>query len=131
MAAIAGRNRAVRRLEPAVKLLAHNVAVGTGFRVIGEVGPALGIGESINADAKGNANNYPKQDALDRARFHLCFRFPTIDRSQSKGRCQSSALVFQNDLSRARTYFTAVHVLSGLNFVIDWAMDAVLGPRFF
>jgi hypothetical protein len=33
--------------------------------------------------------------------------------------------------SQHRAYFTAVHVLSGLNFVIDCAMDAVFGPKFF
>src|SRR5215471_14532352 len=77
VAAVAGRNRAVGRLEPAVELLLHDVAVGAGRRVVSEVGPTLGISEGINADAEGNTDNHSKQDALDHARFHLCFRSPT------------------------------------------------------
>src|SRR5215831_16043833 len=73
VAAVAGRNRAMRRLEPAVELLLHDVAVGAGRRVVSEVGPTLGIGESINADADSNTDYHSQQDALDHARFHLCF----------------------------------------------------------
>src|SRR5215467_8710438 len=81
MTAVAGGNRAVRRLEPAVELLTHHMTVGAGFRVIREVGPTLGIGESINANPNGNADNYPKQDTLYCAGFHLCFPFLTSKRS--------------------------------------------------
>src|SRR5262249_19200205 len=73
VAAVAGGNRAMRRLEPAVELLLHDMAVSAGRRIIREVGPPLGIGEGIDADANGNTDNHPKQDALDHARFHLCF----------------------------------------------------------
>src|SRR5262249_14529727 len=79
VAAVAGRNRAVGRLQPAVELLLHDVAVGAGRRVVSEVGPTLGIGGSINADADGNTDNHSKQDALDHERFHLCFRSPTMN----------------------------------------------------
>src|SRR5262245_50449016 len=78
VAAITGRNRAVRRLEPAVELLLHDVAVGAGCRIVSEVGPTLGIGEGINTDVNSNADNHSKQDALEHALFHLCFRSPTI-----------------------------------------------------
>src|SRR5262245_2798374 len=71
VAAVAGGNRSMRRLEPAIELLVHDVAVGAGCRVVSEVGPTLGIGESINADADGNADYHSQQDALDHARFHL------------------------------------------------------------
>src|SRR5262245_46460713 len=81
VAAIAGGNCAVRRLEPAVELFTHDVAVGAGCRVVTEIGPTLGIGKSINADANGNPDNHSKQDTLDHARFHLCFPSPTIARS--------------------------------------------------
>ena len=73
VAAIAGGDRAMGRLEPAVELLAHDMAVGAGRRIIGEVGPTLGIGESINANANGNTDNYSNQNALNRAQLHLCF----------------------------------------------------------
>src|SRR5215475_2007384 len=79
VAAIAGRDRAVRRLEPAVEFLLHDMAVGAGRRIIDEIGPTLGIGESIDADADGNTDNHSKQDALDHAQFHLCFRSPTMN----------------------------------------------------
>src|SRR5215475_14659750 len=79
VAAIAGGNRAVRRLEPAIELFAHDVAVGAGCRVVSEIGPTLGVGESINTDANGNTDNHSKQDAFDHARFHLCFRSPTMN----------------------------------------------------
>src|SRR5215468_8807551 len=79
VAAIAGRDPAVRRLEPAVEFLLHDVAVGAGRGIIREVGPTLGISEGINADANGNTDNHSKQDALDHAWFHLCFRFPTMN----------------------------------------------------
>jgi hypothetical protein len=71
VAMVAGRNRAVRRLEPAVELLAHHMAVGAGRRVVSKIGPTLGIGESINTDANGNTNDHSKEDALNRVTLHL------------------------------------------------------------
>src|SRR5687767_10416529 len=64
----------MRRLEPAVELLAHHVAVGAGGCVVGQIGPPLCIGESIRADADGDSDDHPEQDALNRAKIHLCFR---------------------------------------------------------
>ena len=71
MAAIAGRDPAMRRLQPAVEFLLHDMAVGAGRRIIGEVGPTLGIGEGIDADANGDTDNHSKQDALDGVNLHL------------------------------------------------------------
>jgi hypothetical protein len=79
--AIAARHRAMRRLEPAVELLLHDMAVGAGRRIVSKVGPALGVGEGIGANPDGNADKHPEQDALEHARFHLVFRSPTLDRS--------------------------------------------------
>src|SRR5262245_18704394 len=79
VAAVAGGNRAMRRLEPAVEFLLHDMAVGAGRRIIDEIGPTLGIGEGINAEADGDTDNHSKQDALDHAQFHLCFRSPTMN----------------------------------------------------
>ena len=47
------------------------MAVGAGRRIIGEVGPTLGIGEGIDADANGDTDNHSKQDALDGVNLHL------------------------------------------------------------
>src|SRR5215831_3098931 len=56
------------------------MAIGAGFRIICEVRPPLRIGECIDANADCNADNYPKQDALYRASFHLRFPFLIIKR---------------------------------------------------
>ena len=75
VATVAGGHHAMRRFEPAIELLAHDVAVGASRRVIREVGPTLGIGESINTDANGNTDNNSKQDALNGVNLHLdCLR---------------------------------------------------------
>ena len=71
VAAVAVGHRPVRRLEPAVELFAHDVAVGAGRRIIGEVGPTLGIGESVYADADSDADNHAEQDALNSVTLHL------------------------------------------------------------
>ena len=77
MAAVTGCGRPVGGLEPAVELLAHDVAVGAGRRIVSEVGPTLGIREGIDANPDGNAENDAKQDTLNRARCHRGFRSPT------------------------------------------------------
>ena len=69
---------AVRRLEPAVEFLLHDMAVGAGRRIIGEVGPTLGIGESVYADADGDADNHAEQDALDSVTPSSTFVRPTL-----------------------------------------------------
>ena len=81
VAAIAGRNRAMRRLEPTVEFFAHDVAVGTGRRIVGEIRPTLGIGKGIDADPDSNTDDNSEQDALEHARFHLVFSSPTIEQS--------------------------------------------------
>ena len=80
VAAIAGRHRAVRRLEPAVELLLHNVAVGAGRRIVSQIGPTLGIGKSVGADADGDADYHAEQDALDGARLIYVSDLPIIER---------------------------------------------------
>ena len=71
--AVATRHRAVRRAEPGVELLAHDVAVGARRRIVGQIRPALGIRERICADADGDADHHPDQDSLNHARRHLGF----------------------------------------------------------
>ena len=71
MAMVAGRHRAVRRLEPAVELFAHDVAVGASRRVIRQIGPTLGISKSIDADADSDADDHAEQDSLNGVMLHL------------------------------------------------------------
>src|SRR5262249_22829304 len=78
VAVIAGRHRTVRRLEPAVELFAHDVAVGAGCRIVSEVGPTLGIREGIDANPDRNAEHDAKQNGWNPTRFHLSFRSPTL-----------------------------------------------------
>jgi hypothetical protein len=70
VAVVAGRHRAVGRLEPAVELFAPDVSVGAGRRVIRQIGPAPGICESVYADTDSDADNRAKQDALNRVTLH-------------------------------------------------------------
>jgi hypothetical protein len=81
VAMVAGRDCAVGRLEPTVEFFAHDVAVRTGRRIVGEIRPALGISESIDADPDSNTDDNSEQDALEHARFHLVFSSPTIEQS--------------------------------------------------
>ena len=62
--AVAARDRAVRRLEPAVELFTHDVAVRARRGVVGHVGPAVGVGERVGANADGHADRDPEHDAL-------------------------------------------------------------------
>ena len=69
--AIARRNRAVRRLYPAVKLLAHDVTVRAGGGIVGQVRPAFGIGKSVDTDAERDADNHAEHDAVDSSQLHV------------------------------------------------------------
>src|SRR5262245_31146271 len=50
MAIVAGRDRPMTRLDPAIKMVLHDVAVSTGARVVTQVGCALGINKGVTAD---------------------------------------------------------------------------------
>src|SRR5262245_11150791 len=121
--AIAARDGAVRRLEPAVELLLHDMAVGAGRRVVSKVGPTLGVGEGINTDANGNADYHSKQDALDHARIHLCFRFPTINDQSFTGKdelLESGSMGFKfiiSSLPRSLHFQPHSWYSNGLNFL--------------
>ena len=71
--AIAGRHRAVRRFEPAIELFTHDVAVGAGRGIIGKVGPTLGVGKGVQADADSNTKEDANQNAWNQIGFHLRF----------------------------------------------------------
>src|SRR5688572_19147960 len=52
MAIVAGGRCVVRAFSPAVKLVAHDVAIHAGGRIVGEVAGALGVVEREDADAQ-------------------------------------------------------------------------------
>lgn len=65
MAIIAGRNRTVARFRPSIEMLLHDVAVGTCRRVVGKVGPSLGIDECVGNDSNhqptNSSHNHPSK----------------------------------------------------------------------
>ena len=50
MTIIAGRGVAMAGFHPSVKLFLHDMAVGTGVRVVGQIGIAFGINKGIRAE---------------------------------------------------------------------------------
>ena len=50
VAVIADSDRTVRRLEPTIVFLAHDVAICAGCCIIREIGPTLRISKGIGAD---------------------------------------------------------------------------------
>ena len=66
----------MRRLEPAVELLAHDMTVSASRWIVSDIGPTFGIGKGVEADADGNADNGAKKDALNRVNRHLVSLLP-------------------------------------------------------
>lgn len=67
MAIVASRHRSVRRLEPAVVLLGHDVAVGARGRIVGQVRRAFGVYEGVDAQAHRRAYQNTHNQTLKRA----------------------------------------------------------------
>jgi hypothetical protein len=70
VAAIAGGDGTMRRLQPTVEFLAHDMAVGTSHWIVGEVRPAFRISKGVNTDADRDTDNHTDQDGLDGSRTH-------------------------------------------------------------
>jgi hypothetical protein len=58
VAVVANRDGAMARLDPAVVLLAHHVAVGARRRIVGQIRAAFGVNERVSADAGGETNRH-------------------------------------------------------------------------
>jgi hypothetical protein len=74
VAVITGGDRAMARLHPSIKLFSHDMTVGAGRRVIGQIRPALGIKESVAADTEPEPQNDSENDSCSLCRrygFHL------------------------------------------------------------
>ncbi|KXK55342.1 MAG: hypothetical protein UZ07_CHB004002163 [Chlorobi bacterium OLB7] len=59
VAIIADSHRTMTGFCPCIKMLLHNVAIGTCRRVVGKIGPALGVDKRVG----GNPNNQPANPA--------------------------------------------------------------------
>src|SRR5262245_7698918 len=70
MAVVADCNRPVGGFDPPIKLIAHDVTVCAGGRVVGHVRPALCIGEGEDSYADCYAERYAKRNASRRAQSH-------------------------------------------------------------
>ncbi len=70
---ITSGDRPMARLDPRIVVFSHDVAVGAGRRVIGQIRPALGIKESVAADTESETQNDAENDGRSLpgcCRFH-------------------------------------------------------------
>ena len=74
VAVVAHRESVMARLLPTVVLLAHDVTVDAGGRIVGQIRPAAGLDEGEAADANEHADQRREHNARDgdsfRARGH-------------------------------------------------------------
>ena len=68
---VAGRHAAMARLDPAVVLLLHDVAIHASLGIIGHVGATLGVNERESADSERQAQSSAENDSSDSRAFHL------------------------------------------------------------
>ena len=59
---ITSGDRPMARLDPRIVVFSHDVAVGAGRRVIGQIRPALGIKKSVAADTEPETQNDSEND---------------------------------------------------------------------
>ena len=70
MTVITDSHGPVRRLDPGTVFPVHDVTVGTGLRIVGEVGPSLGVGERVCAGARSYAKYATEKNSLRLAKPH-------------------------------------------------------------
>jgi hypothetical protein len=74
VAGITSSDPVMARLDPRIVVFPHDVAVGAGGRVIGQIRPTLGIKESVAADTESEAQNDSENDGCSLSGgcgFHL------------------------------------------------------------
>src|SRR5262245_10055591 len=67
---VAGGDGVVRRLQPAVVLLAHDMTVGARSRIVGQIRRSLRVNECIDAQPDCHAYGKSQNQALQRTLFH-------------------------------------------------------------
>src|SRR5262245_52644546 len=70
VAVVARGDGAMARFQPAVILLAHDVAIGARCGIIGQVRPALRVDEGVRAQSDRRADRYAENQTLKRTLFH-------------------------------------------------------------
>ena len=75
VAIIANRDGAMARLDPAIVVLLHDVAIGAGCGVVGQVGSALGVHEGVRTNP-GNHSNGNTQQKPGSGNIHHGKNFP-------------------------------------------------------
>lgn len=83
VAVVTGRGRVMARLQPGIVLRAHDVAVGAGGRIVGEVGVSLGVDEGEEAEAEEEAERDSEQERVAEGGVHLALQ--TAMREIAKG----------------------------------------------
>src|SRR3954466_4755729 len=75
VAVVARGNGMVTALDPGSVVIAHDMAVRTGFRIVGEVGVSLGVNEGIEAEADKEAEENAERDSCgDRSHVATLWR---------------------------------------------------------
>ena len=63
-------HRAMARFDPGIVMILHDVAVGTCFRITGQVRTSLGVDKSKRTNPAGHTQRSSDDDSLCRARIH-------------------------------------------------------------
>ena len=70
MAIVAGGDGTMTGLNPGIEMILHDVAIGAGLGITGEVGATLGVNERERTNPTGDTDRSSNNDAFDRARSH-------------------------------------------------------------
>ena len=68
---VAGRHTPMARLDPAIVLLLHDVAIHARLGIVGEIRRALGVDEGVSTHAKRESHYRAKNNSSDGFAFHL------------------------------------------------------------
>ena len=67
---VAGGNRPMAGLDPGIEMILHDVAIGAGFGIAGEVRATLGVNKSERTNSAGDTDRSADDDPFNRAGFH-------------------------------------------------------------
>jgi hypothetical protein len=70
VAIVAGGDGTMAGFDPGIEMILHDVAIGAGFGIAGEVRATLGVDEGERTNSTGNTHRSSNDDPFDRARSH-------------------------------------------------------------